>query len=483
MNTWKKYYTPSTIEEALALLQNLGPHARIIAGGTDLFIEMRNGRQSPEALIDITRIPNLDEINYDGDGKVRLGPTVTHNQAAGSEFLKERVFPLVQACWNIGSPMVRNRGTIAGNIITASPANDSIPPLLALDAVIELSSASRGFRTVPLSKFIDGVRKTVMFPDEMLTGISFKPLKPTERGVFIKLGLRKAVAISLVNAAVIIEFDGSKIKNARLAAGSVAPVVIRNPEAETYLVGKVLNDEIIKNASLLSAETAVPIDDVRSSAAYRKRMVSVVIERALNVLCSGTEREGLPISPPMLWGKTDGHFPKLLHPGLCHTLDNEKPIETVVNGRHFLVRDANDKTLLAMLREDLGLIGSKEGCSVGDCGSCTVWLDGIAVLGCLTPAVRAHGAEIVTIEGVNGRDGVSLSILQQELIGKGAVQCGYCTPGIVMAGESLLAEREFITEEVVRNALAGNLCRCTGYYKIIQAVESAAAMNGSSYRD
>ena len=174
----------------------------------------------------------------------------------------------------MGAPQIRNRGTVAGNLITASPANDTISPLMALGASVTLRSL-RGERQVSLKDFYTGVRKTVMQPDEMLVDIRFPALLSDQRGTFIKLGLRRAQAISLVNAAVLLALDGKRIRQATITLGAVAPTIIHAAQAEAYLVGQTLDEATIARAAELAMQAARPIDDVRSSADYRQEMVRI----------------------------------------------------------------------------------------------------------------------------------------------------------------------------------------------------------------
>ncbi len=462
---WHEYIQPNSVREVLQILNERGARARIVAGATDLILELERGvRRGIDTLIDITRLPGLDRIELDDDGLIHLGALVTHNDCAASSLIRKSAYPLARAAWEVGAPQIRNRGTVAGNLITASPANDTITPLIALGARVSLASL-RGERRVPLTEFYTGVRKTVMQPDEMLVEISFPALKANQGGTFVKLALRRAQAISLVNVAIVLDLDGQQVHSASIALGAVAPTIIHAAEAEAYLQGKQLTDEVIVKAGELARAASRPITDVRASADYRAEMVRVITSRGLAAIRDNKQAVDFPEIPVLL--STDGGALPLTaarHP--------DEPIETTINGKRYTFKTGHDKTLLRLLREEGALTGTKEGCAEGECGACTVFLDGQAVMSCLVPAPRAHHAEIMTVEGL--ADGDQLHPVQQAFVQDGAVQCGYCPPGFLMSAAKLLEERPQPTRTEIEQAITGNLCRCTGYYKIVQAIEDAA---------
>ncbi|MBN2046947.1 MAG: FAD binding domain-containing protein [Anaerolineaceae bacterium] len=472
---WERFFSAYAIEDVLEILAKEGSTAKIIAGGTDLMLELRNGlRPKVGTVVDISRIHRLSEIWQDESGMLHVGALASHNDCVASRLVVENAFPLAQACWSIGSPQIRNRGSIGGNLVTASPANDTIPALVALGASVVLRS-SRGERIVPLDSFYLGVRKTVMEADELMIEVLIPPRSEQARGVFIKHALRNAQAISLVNTAIALELKDGRVASAAITLGAVAPVIIHASKAETFLVGKPLTAETAAEAAAIAMEEASPISDIRSSASYRKAMVRVIVRRGLEAIRLGEEKQGFPDDPVLLWGDTINPLHREQEDSTSESLmlhTRETPIVTRVNGKEYRSAGGQTGSLLDFIRNQLLLTGSKEGCAEGECGACTVYLDGAAVMSCLVPAPRGHGAEIVTIEGL--ADEGELNLVQSAFVEEGAVQCGFCTPGFVMSATKLLEEVPNPTKEQIKQSITGNLCRCTGYYKIIRAIEQAA---------
>ncbi|MDK2980109.1 MAG: hypothetical protein PWQ55_456 [Chloroflexota bacterium] len=465
---WESYYTAGSIEDVLDILDREGPAARIIAGGTDLVLELKNGAHPQiKTLVDINRIDGMDFVREEGD-QVFVGPTVTHNQCLVSEPLLKYALPLVKAAASIGAPQIRNVGTVLGNLITASPANDTISPLVALDAALTLRS-KQGEREVKLVDFYRGVRKIDLANNEMVVDVHFKKMQPNQKGSFIKYILRQAHAISVANASAILTMDDQGvISEAIITLGSVAPTIVRAKSAESYLIGKQLSGEVIAEASRLSEQDGKPISDVRASKAYRLHLIPVLVEKALQEIHNG-EWSKYESAPVLLWGKQKHFFKPTLR---TFKHDASEPIKTRINGKEYSLDKGQNKTLSKLVREQAGLTGTKIGCGEGECGACTLYMNGLPVLSCLIPAPRAHQCELTTIEGI--ADGEQLHPVQQAFVDEGAVQCGFCTPGFVMSAVKLLEEKPSPSESEIKQGLAGNICRCTGYYSIITAVEKAA---------
>lgn len=452
--------SPNSLTDALELLARHGDRARVVAGGTDLLLELDRGvRPDVRVLVDLTRIPGLDTIAGHGD-RIVIGPLVTHNDVVRSDLLRRHALPLAQACWEIGSPQLRNRATVVGNLVTASPANDSITPLRVLDAELDLTSTA-GTRTVSLASFHTGVRRSLLQQGEIVTGLRMRRLADDERAVFLKLGNRRAQAISVVHLTASLVLRDGVVAALRLALGSVAPTIVEVDGSS--VIGSPLDDTAIERLARAAAESVSPIDDVRATADYRSDAIPVMVRRALQALRDGYEPT-LPQDPVTLGRRRRSSPPAASH-------DHSTPVEATVNGTP-VSAPGGTRTLLDWLRDDVGLTGTKEGCAEGECGACTVFLDGVAVMSCLVPAARADGSSVTTIEGL--AEGDRLHPLQQAFIDETAVQCGFCIPGFLMSGAALLEEKDRPNRGDIDIAFSGNLCRCTGYYPIVAAVHTAA---------
>ncbi len=474
---WQTYFQPTSLEGALELLEQYAGKARLVAGGTDVLVELQRGVKPTTTLIDITALPNLKYMREE-NGFLLLGALTTHNDVIASPACVQRALPLAQACWVVGAPQIRNRATVVGNLVTASPANDTITALMALGA--ELVLIRRGSeRVVALDDFYPGFRRTVLQPGELIREIRIPAMQANQRGLFLRLGLRRAQAISVIDFAIVLTFDDAVITEARITLGSLAPTIVHARTVETYLQGKQLDEAVCREAGQLAVNDASPIGDVRGSATYRQATLATLVTQALQQIAEGKQAEGWMAQPVLLDANTALSEEKL---------ESTPPpgpfagtIATVINGKPYLIANAQWKTLLNMLREDAGLIGTKEGCAEGECGACTVWLNGQAVMSCLVPAAQAHNGRITTIEGLAAEGeaegaayGGELHPLQQAFIDCGAVQCGFCIPGMLMAGAKLLEERPHPSLDETLIALSGNICRCTGYRKILDAVARAA---------
>ncbi len=461
---------PRSLRSALLALAKT-PGSRPIAGGTDLLLDLqRSGESDPVSLIDLTGIAGFRAIIEDDD-EIVLSGGVTHRQVVADDLFRESLLPLAQACLEIGSPQLRNRATLAGNIATASPANDSISALMALDARIELSTLDKrnGVQTrrVPIRKFFPGFRQTIIEPGELISSITLRKLSSQRRGMWFKLGLRRAQAISVVHGGVVLEFDGDTIAGAHLALGSVAPTVVMIDAFSEALVGQPLNPESIRDAAAAAAGSISPIDDGRATADYRRDALAPILERTLAAIAAGTESSMWPDSPPRLSTRFDA-----VSPSRRSLITDQTEIEVTVNGSPVRADGSASRTLLEWIRTSgQGLTGVKEGCAEGECGACTVMLDGSAVMSCLVSAAQAEAGEVTTVEGL--ADGEQLHPLQQSFVDEFAAQCGFCIPGFLVAGSALLDELPDPSVEQIRLALSGNLCRCTGYYPITTAVQVA----------
>jgi len=298
-----QYVRPGNLSEALEVLAAHDPDATLIAGGTDLIPAMRKTRYAPPAapagggpapspsrfLVDVGGLDEIKGIRLDGD-VLRLGGATSMAAIAASPLLGDKVPVLVAAARSVGSPLVRNRATVGGNLATASPSADTAPALLALDAVLRLVSARDGERDIPLADFFVDYRSTRLRETEIVTDVLI-PM-PSERAVgdFQKIGLRNADAISVVCVAVMLEMDEATCLRARIALGAVGPVPLRAVAVENALVGRRIDAGLARECASLVHEQISPIDDVRGSGDYRRWVTESVVARTILKL-AGIEDE------------------------------------------------------------------------------------------------------------------------------------------------------------------------------------------------
>jgi CO/xanthine dehydrogenase FAD-binding subunit len=276
-----KYKIPKTIEEACDLLWRAEGKAKIIAGGTDLVIGLRNGDHAPPFIIDITRIEELRKIE-EINGSVSIGAAATHSEIASASLVKKYGKVLSDAASEIGSPQIRNLGTIGGNIVNASPAADTLPPLMVLNAMGRVAS-KEGIKEVPLVHLFKGPYQTNLKPHELLVQIIFPKLSSEVRSSFVRLARRDAMAIARMSVAIVLQIEKRKhrIENICISVGSVTPIPQRMSEAEAFLKGKSPDEEFLQKASLKISETMIQQSGIRPSTSYKKPVVEALFMRAM----------------------------------------------------------------------------------------------------------------------------------------------------------------------------------------------------------
>jgi len=268
---------PANLNQALKALTMKG--VVVVAGGTDVVVKLHDviDRPWPRLLV-IEGLESLHRISSK-NGRLVLGPLATFAEIAGSALVRKNAPQLAQAASNAGSVLIRNRGTLGGNIANASPAGDLIPPLFVLSGKIELSSV-KGKRTVPVEEFFKGPGSSVLKSNELVTSVKLE--KCGGKGFYLRLAARRTLAISKVSVAADLSLDRRKVKKIKIALGAVAPTVIRALRAEEYLTGRVLTYDAIAAACYIAKNEAKPITDIRSDADYRREMIAVLLRRGLS---------------------------------------------------------------------------------------------------------------------------------------------------------------------------------------------------------
>jgi len=453
------YVRPATVSEAVEALAaggELDGGAKVLAGGQSLVPLLAMRLAAPSLLVDLNALPGLRGLSVEGaaDGPeaVRIGALTRH-----ADLLVPGTAPglplLAEAAGWIGHTAIRARGTFGGSLAHADPNAEWPAVALACDAELAVVGPA-GERVVPAAGFFHGLLQTDLADDELLT--SARLARP-RAWAFTELARRHG-DFALVLCAVTELAAGW-----RVVLGGVAGTPVRCPSAEA-LLDQGERDPAAVAAAVAAAPEVEAFGDLHASAAYRRAMAAELTARALRRIkpaepTAGSERVTretnplLPASPER---------------------SGAVAVSLNVNGRDRIAACEPRHTLADVLREQLGLTGTHLGCEQGVCGACTVLLDGEPVRSCLTFAVQAEGAAVTTIEGLAAPDG-TLHPVQDAFSRCHGLQCGYCTPGFVLTAVHLLAADPTPTRPAIREALSGNLCRCTGYVGIVDAVQLAAA--------
>lgn len=277
-----EYFAPQSLVEAMNFLDKYGDQSKILAGGTDLVVKMKNSRVAPAVIIDVKKIPELNRLEWKPNQAMYIGAAVPLSRIITFPPVKSKYNMLHEACSLIGSLQLRNRGTLGGNLCNAAPSADSAPALICLNAKIHISQTN-GSRALPLESFFRGPGETVLNSRELVSGIEV-PLPPEHTsGCYLRHTPRQDMDIAVVGVAALMVFDTTfkQCREARIALGAVAPTPIRVPQAEAILMDKPITETTIEEAAEKAAEAARPVSDIRGSADYRKEIVKTLTRRSL----------------------------------------------------------------------------------------------------------------------------------------------------------------------------------------------------------
>ena len=444
------YAAPATLEEAVGLLtEHAEAEPRVLAGGQSLIPLMNFRLAKPGYLVDLRNVAGLSGIRRDGDVLV-IGAMTRMAEVERSPEVAVAAPLVTEAVGLVAHAPVRNSGTVGGSLAHADPAAELPAVALALDADL-VAAGPGGTRVIPAAEFFTGPYSTALAADEILTEIRL-PVWPGGHA-FTEFS-RVHANFAVVAVAALVELDGDgdgdRIRRAALALAGVAPTPVRATAAERALAGASRRRR----------------DDPRRGG--RGRGQPVASRRP-------ARQPGDPARPgpdlPAARDRTGGR-PRPEREVRTMAPDT-RTISLTVNGQPHVAQVEPRRLLVDFLREDLGLPGTHIGCEHGVCGTCTVLLNGASIRSCITLAVQADGASIDTVEGL--AQGGELHPLQDEFSEKQGLQCGFCTPGMLMRAREILAENPDPSPGQVREAIASNLCRCTGYQFITEAVISAAA--------
>jgi CO/xanthine dehydrogenase FAD-binding subunit/aerobic-type carbon monoxide dehydrogenase small subunit (CoxS/CutS family) len=467
-----RYVRAESLEHALEAKRELGDDARFLAGGQSLVPAMNFRLAQPQVLIDLNPLRDLDYVR--AGQRLTIGALVRHRRLAEDAAIAAHAPLLAEAAPHVAHPQIRNRGTLCGNLAHADPASEFPAVMLALGARMRARSAS-GERWIDAAAFFRDVFTTALELDEMLVEVEIPPLPERSASAFLEVARRRG-DYALVGVAAVVAVD----PHGRFASARIA---LCNAGATPVLV---------ETADLEGAPEAVrraidPPANVHATAAFRRHLAGVLTRRALRTALERAQagkveraqarRGAHPNSPTRDAGAAGGVVqPALTPPAFPATPPDQEEkvgVAVVVNGAAH-TRVVEPRLLLSdFLRHELGLTGTHVGCEHGVCGACTVLVDGRPVRSCLMFAPQANGCALTTVEGLALAPG-QLHPLQEAFRDAHGLQCGYCTPGILTTMQTFLQENPAPSEAEVREALSGNLCRCTGYQHIVDAVLLAA---------